>query len=222
MRIAGGTLRGRTLKAPPGDVLRPTQDAVREALFSMLASVVPGCSFLDLYAGTGAVGLEAFSRGAAAATWVERSPRSLRLLEANLAACCGSPLPPGLRVVRADVAAWLRRPDLPPGSVDVAFAVVKGDTALSVASVNDFSDDGSVEINVETAPSERGQGYGSAVTYALCRYLLSLGERVSFRCRSTNAASPPMPAAMRVCSLADPNTTQLKDRSTLPGFGLQR
>ena len=122
MRIAGGTLRGRTLKAPPGDVLRPTQDAVREALFSMLASVVPGCSFLDLYAGTGAVGLEAFSRGAAAATWVERSPRSLRLLEANLAACCGSPLPPGLRVVRADVAAWLRRPDLPPGSVDVAFA----------------------------------------------------------------------------------------------------
>lgn len=73
--------------------------------------------------------------------------------------------------------------------VDVAFAVVKGDTALSVASVNDFSDDGSVEINVETAPNERGQGYGSAVTYALCRHLLSLGKRVSFRCRSTNAPS---------------------------------
>ena len=64
MRIAGGTLRGRILAAPPDGVLRPTQDAVREALFSMLAAVLPGASFLDLYAGTGAVGLEAWSRGA--------------------------------------------------------------------------------------------------------------------------------------------------------------
>ena len=73
--------------------------------------------------------------------------------------------------------------------VDAAFAVVEDGAALSLASVNDFSEDGSVEINVETAPNARGRGYGAAVTYALCRYLISLGERVSYKCRSTNAPS---------------------------------
>ena len=123
MRIAGGSLRGRILAAPPDGVLRPTQDAVREALFSMLASVLPGASFLDLYAGTGAVGLEAWSRGAGAVAWVERSPRSLRTLEANLARCFGEAgAPPALRLFRADVGAWLKRPALPPGSVSIVFA----------------------------------------------------------------------------------------------------
>ena len=123
MRIAGGSLRGRILAAPPDGVLRPTQDAVREALFSMLASVLPGASFLDLYAGTGAVGLEAWSRGAGAVAWVERSPRSLRTLEANLAKCFGAAgAPPALRLFRADVGAWLKRPALPPGSVSIVFA----------------------------------------------------------------------------------------------------
>lgn len=123
MRIAGGSLRGRILAAPPDGVLRPTQDAVREALFSMLASVLPGASFLDLYAGTGAVGLEAWSRGAGTVAWVERSPRSLRTLEANLAKCFGEAgAPPALRLFRADVGAWLKRPALPPGSVSIVFA----------------------------------------------------------------------------------------------------
>lgn len=122
MRVAGGTLRGRTLAAPVSDELRPTQDAVREAVFSMLRAVLPGCSFLDLYAGTGAVGLEALSRGAARVTWVERAPRSLRLLERNARSLCGDPLPQELRIVRSDVSAWLRHPDLPPGSVSVVYA----------------------------------------------------------------------------------------------------
>lgn len=122
MRVAGGTLRGRTLAAPVSDELRPTQDAVREAVFSMLRAVLSGCSFLDLYAGTGAVGLEALSRGAARVTWVERAPRSLRLLERNARSLCGDPLPRELRIVRSDVSAWLRHPDLPPGSVSVVYA----------------------------------------------------------------------------------------------------
>jgi len=123
VRIAGGSLRGRILAAPPDGVLRPTQDAVREALFSMLASVLPGASFLDLYAGTGAVGLEAWSRGAGAVAWVERSPRSLRTLEANLEKCFGEAgAPPALRLFRAEVGAWLKRPALPPGSVSIVFA----------------------------------------------------------------------------------------------------
>jgi len=124
MRIAGGSFRGRILAAPPDGVLRPTQDAVREALFSMLAAVLPGASFLDLYAGTGAVGLEAWSRGAGAVAWVEKSPRSLRVLEANLARCLGpgAERPPELRVFRSEVLPWLRRPPLAPGSVSIVFA----------------------------------------------------------------------------------------------------
>ena len=63
MRIAGGEWCGRTLKAPPGDAVRPTQDRVRGALFSMIQAEIAGASFLDLFAGAGSVGLEALSRG---------------------------------------------------------------------------------------------------------------------------------------------------------------
>ena len=86
MRIAGGKWRGRALKAPPGDVLRPTQDRVREALFSMLMHETPGARFLDLFAGVGGVGLEALSRGAADCTFVELAPRHLAFLRANVSA----------------------------------------------------------------------------------------------------------------------------------------
>lgn len=72
---------------------------------------------------------------------------------------------------------------------DVAFAVVDGDVVKSISTVNDFSDDGTVEINVETAKSDRSRGYASAVVSDMCRYLISRGERVSYRCRSTNVPS---------------------------------
>ena len=74
MRITGGELRGRILKVPAAGHVRPTQDAVREALFSILMADVPGARFLDLYAGSGAVGIEAWSRGAAHVTWGESHP----------------------------------------------------------------------------------------------------------------------------------------------------
>ncbi|MBR4476531.1 MAG: RsmD family RNA methyltransferase [Kiritimatiellae bacterium] len=74
MRITSGELGGRTLAVPKTGAIRPTQDRVREALFSMLQCEVPGSAFLDLFAGTGAVGLEAISRGASRATFVELSP----------------------------------------------------------------------------------------------------------------------------------------------------
>lgn len=122
MRISGGAMRGRVLKTPPEGVLRPTQDAVREAVFSMLSAVLPGSSFLDLFAGTGAVGLEALSRGASSVFWVENNPKSLRVLEANVAALCPAPLPATLKVFRSDVVKWLARPPLPSGSVDIVYA----------------------------------------------------------------------------------------------------
>lgn len=76
---------GRKLKVPPGEVVRPTQDRVREALFSMLMNVTPDSSFLDLYAGSGVVGFEALSRGALRVTWVEKEPRHVAILKENLA-----------------------------------------------------------------------------------------------------------------------------------------
>lgn len=84
MRITSGEFRGRVLKAPKGDKVRPTQDMVREALFSMLLAELPGASFLDLFAGTGAVGIEALSRGAGAVAWVEGDKSTIQITRRNI------------------------------------------------------------------------------------------------------------------------------------------
>ncbi len=85
MRIVAGEFRGRRLSAPAGRETRPTADRVREAIFSLVGPV-DGMSVLDLFAGSGALGLEALSRGAAAVTLVDRSPRAAACLRANVAA----------------------------------------------------------------------------------------------------------------------------------------
>lgn len=94
MRIVGGAWRGRGLAAPPGLGTRPTADRVRQAVFDMLLhapwggrDVVEGASVLDVFAGTGAMGLEALSRGAAFASFIESDPAALKALRANVAAC---------------------------------------------------------------------------------------------------------------------------------------
>lgn len=83
-------MRGRILKVPRGETVRPTQDMVRQALFSSLAARIPGCRFLDLFAGSGAVGLEAWSRGAAVVGWVEGDGRVFRVLQENIRILCGN------------------------------------------------------------------------------------------------------------------------------------
>lgn len=85
MRIIAGTLRSRSLQAPPGLATRPTSDRLRETLFNVLAPRIEGAHFLDLYAGSGAVGIEALSRGAARVVFVERAAAALKILRANLA-----------------------------------------------------------------------------------------------------------------------------------------
>ncbi len=87
MRVIAGTHRGRLLHGPHGSALRPTSDRVREALGSILAPRLPHSRFLDLYAGTGAVAIEARSRGAQQVTCVESNETALALLHRNLAAC---------------------------------------------------------------------------------------------------------------------------------------
>src|SRR5580692_8869426 len=85
MRIIAGSLRSRTLQAPPGLATRPTSDRLRETLFNVLAPRIEGAELLDLYAGSGAVGIEAISRGAARVVFVERAAPALKVLRANLA-----------------------------------------------------------------------------------------------------------------------------------------
>ena len=84
MRVIGGELRSRRLKTPPGLDVRPTPDRLREALFNVLAPVIEGAAFVDCYAGCGAVGIEALSRGAAHAVFIERSREAVAILRNNL------------------------------------------------------------------------------------------------------------------------------------------
>ncbi len=105
MRISGGVARGITLQVPKGDAVRPATDGMRQALFSSLGPRVEGARFLDLFAGSGAYGLEALSRGAASGMWVEQHRRTVDLLKRNVAAVCrslGRPVDHDLPVLAVD------------------------------------------------------------------------------------------------------------------------
>jgi 16S rRNA (guanine966-N2)-methyltransferase len=117
MRIVAGEFGGRRLAMPRDTRVRPTADRVREAWMSILADALPGARVLDLYAGSGALGLEALSRGAASADFVELNPPSLRALEANVAALG---VADRARVHRSDALRFVERLDR--GAYDVAFA----------------------------------------------------------------------------------------------------
>jgi 16S rRNA (guanine966-N2)-methyltransferase len=90
MRISGGDARGIELSVPRGDAVRPATDGMRQAVFSSLGARVVGARFVDLFAGSGAYGLEAFSRGASGGTFVERNARASECLRKNIAAVCRS------------------------------------------------------------------------------------------------------------------------------------
>jgi 16S rRNA (guanine966-N2)-methyltransferase len=85
--ISGGVFRGRRLEVPPGRGTRPTRSLVRQALFNMLTAEVPGARVLDLYSGSGALGLEALSRGADFVRFVENNRAALKALTTNIGAC---------------------------------------------------------------------------------------------------------------------------------------
>jgi 16S rRNA (guanine(966)-N(2))-methyltransferase RsmD len=106
MRIIAGSYRSRALQAPQGLATRPTSDRLRETLFNVLSPRIEGAAFLDLYAGSGAVGLEALSRGAAQADFVERAPAALKILRGNLERLG---LTVGFHIHSVAVGAFLRR-----------------------------------------------------------------------------------------------------------------
>jgi 16S rRNA (guanine966-N2)-methyltransferase len=90
MRISGGEARGINLLVPKGDAVRPATDGMRQSVFSSLAGRLAGARFLDLFAGSGAYGLEALSRGAAGGVFVEQNAKALACVRHNLAAVCKS------------------------------------------------------------------------------------------------------------------------------------
>jgi 16S rRNA (guanine966-N2)-methyltransferase len=102
LRVAGGEARGRRLKTPKG--IRPTQGIVKEAMFNLVGPAIDGVHVLDLFAGSGAIGIEALSRGAAGVTFVDHEPRGLAILRQNLEVLDLKSL---AQVVRADVVRWL-------------------------------------------------------------------------------------------------------------------
>jgi 16S rRNA (guanine966-N2)-methyltransferase len=116
MRIIAGTLKGRRLDAPDWPGLRPTSDKLRETLFNVLAPRIRDARVLDGYAGTGAVGIEALSRGAAHVTFVDRDPRAVALIEANLRRCG---VTDRYAIIRASVDSW--PPEGGPGAFDLIF-----------------------------------------------------------------------------------------------------
>jgi 16S rRNA (guanine966-N2)-methyltransferase len=118
VRIIGGEWRGRKLSFPDLPQLRPSPDRVRETLFNWLQPVIPGARCLDLYAGSGALGMEALSRGAQSVTLVDLDSRVIRSLQQNLDTMIAGDRPERARVVQQNVLEFLQGPARP---VDVVF-----------------------------------------------------------------------------------------------------
>jgi 16S rRNA (guanine966-N2)-methyltransferase len=105
MRVISGKLKGRKLKGPEGLELRPTGDRLKESLFNILGPRLAGVSMLDVFSGTGAIGIEALSRGASEAVFIESSEAAVRLIQKNLKTCG---IGKGYRIVEQDAFTALR------------------------------------------------------------------------------------------------------------------
>ncbi len=118
MRVISGQAKGRKLYAVPGNKTRPITDRVKQALFDIVSGDVVGSRFLDLFAGTGGVGIEALSRGAEWAVFVERRAAAVRVIARNLEA---TRLADRARVVRADVLGFLAHPPADEAPFDLIY-----------------------------------------------------------------------------------------------------
>jgi len=139
LRIIAGSLKGRRLLTPKWEGLRPTSDKLRETLFNILALRVVDARVLDAYAGTGAIGIEALSRGAAHVTFVDDDPRAVKLINENLARCgqtnryaiirsqFGAKMPPSVASQRFDLVVL----DPPYDEPDLAAAVMAAEPLVT-------------------------------------------------------------------------------------------
>jgi len=137
MRVIAGEAKGRRLKMVPGSTTRPVAQRVKEALFGILGQEVLDARFLDLYAGTGSVGIEALSRGASLAVFVDQRRKAVAIIKDNLA---HTGLGGRARVVRADVFAFLKKGDWGPFDlIYVAPPQYKGLWAKTLRAVEEAS-----------------------------------------------------------------------------------
>ena len=116
LRVSGGEARGRRLRAPKN--IRPTQGMVKQAIFNMVGARIEGANVLDLFAGSGALGIEALSRGAAQVTFVDQQPRGLAILRQNLDVLG---FKERARLVRSDVVRWLEASSDAVAAADLIF-----------------------------------------------------------------------------------------------------
>ena len=123
MRVISGTARGRKLREPVGMDIRPTTDMVKESVFNIIQFDLEGRRVLDLFAGTGQLGIEAKSRGAAYVTFVDASQKSIGLVKENVAVC---KIVEGVEIIRSDSIAFLER----CGKYDVIFVDPPYDSSL--------------------------------------------------------------------------------------------
>jgi len=175
MRVIAGTYRSRQLTAPRGTATRPTSDRLRETLFNILAPRLEGCRFVDLYAGTGAVGIEAVSRGAAHVWFAENSPQALNALRANLAAL---KVTQGVTIEDRGTGALLQRlseqqaKPVPPAPLDLIFLDPPYEAAADYESTLNFLGSlrgrqllapGALVIAEHTSKSDLAARYGALV-----------------------------------------------------------
>jgi len=174
MRIIAGRWKGHRLKPLRGKGVRPTTDRVREAWMSLLGMRLEDAKVLDLYAGSGALGLEALSRGASRVVFVERARNALATLDANIRLLGAGE---ECRVIRGDALAFLGR--LEPDSFDLALADPPYDKGLARRLVEIFLEKGFArELWVEHRSSEevpplpglRQRRYGDTILSAVTRY----------------------------------------------------
>jgi len=119
MRIIAGSVRGRKLHSPKGLTFRPATGRVKEFIFSVVGSAIEGARVLDLFSGTGALGLEALSRGAASSDFIDASAKQIDLIKRNVTLCG---FEKSVRIVRSDVFSFLRKTQVEGRSYDLILA----------------------------------------------------------------------------------------------------
>ena len=196
MRIIAGALKGRRLTAPAWSGLRPTSDKLRETLFNILAPRISGARVLDGYAGTGAIGIEAISRGASHVTFVERDPRAAALVAENLRRCG---VRDGYAIIRADLRAALARGQL---SRDALFEIILLDPPY---------DEANLETLVQGAGARLAAGGLLALEHARRREVPSAAGDVE-RSRVVTSGDSALTFYRRASSTADAPPERRDDR----------
>lgn len=173
MRVIAGQFRSRILKSLKGQALRPTSDYLRETLFNVLGPDVDGARFLDLYAGTGAIGIEALSRGADEVVFVENHPAAVKLIRENLALL---KINSGTQIIAANAKEALDRLEkYKTQAFDFVFldppyaAEAEYETVLSALGESDLVFDDSIVIAEHRKTLDLAELYGALERYRVLR-----------------------------------------------------